>query len=118
MVQSDFLQASSAGGKVTVASMVESIVGCKWSVRLLHLIADGQQRPSALLKSCPGLSAKVMNQRLQKMMRFGIVERMVFGDKPPIEVQYRLTKFGSRFMRILNEVRCLQEELDHERGAK
>ncbi len=100
---------------IPVAAMVESIVGCKWSVRLLQLCADGPARPSAMLRACPGLSAKVMNERLRKMMRFGILERAVFGDKPPIEVQYRLTAFGRRFMRILEEVRRLQAELD--RGA-
>ncbi|HXH25665.1 MAG TPA: helix-turn-helix domain-containing protein [Vicinamibacterales bacterium] len=97
---------------VPVASMVESIVGCKWSVRLLQLCADGHRRPSALLRACPGLSAKVMNERLRKMIRFGILERTVCGDKPPLEVEYRLTPFGRRFLRILDEVRRLQEDVD------
>jgi DNA-binding HxlR family transcriptional regulator len=100
----------------TVAAMVESIVGCKWSVRLLELCAAGHRRPSAMLRACPGLSAKVMNERLRKMMRFGIVERAVRGDKPPIEVEYRLTRFGRRFLRILDEVRRLQEALDRGRA--
>lgn len=100
------------GSAIRVASMVESIVGCKWSVRLLQLCADGQTRPGAFLRACPGLSAKVMNERLRKMTRFGIVNRTVFGDKPPIEVEYLLTPFGRRFLRILDEVRQLQEALD------
>ncbi len=95
-----------------VASMVESIVGCKWSVRLLRLLADGYIRPSALLRACPGLSTKVMNERLQKMMRFGIVQRTVFGEKPPIEVEYVLTQFGNHFIHILDEVQRLQEAVD------
>lgn len=95
-----------------VASMVESIVGCKWSVRLLQLLGDGQNRPSALLRACPGLSTKVMNERLRKMMRFGIIQRTVFGEKPPIEVEYRLTPFGSRFVHILDEIQRLQEAID------
>jgi DNA-binding HxlR family transcriptional regulator len=97
---------------IPVSSMVESIVGCKWSVRLLDLCADGQRRPSAFLRACPGLSAKVMNERLKKMSRFGILERTVFGDKPPVEVEYRMTPFGRRFMGILKEVRRLQAEVD------
>jgi DNA-binding HxlR family transcriptional regulator len=101
--------------RVSVAAMVESIVGCKWSVRLLQLCADGHARPSGLLRACPGLSAKVMHERLRKMLRFGIVERAVRGEKPPIEVEYRLTPFGRRFLRILDEVRRLQDALD--RGA-
>ena len=95
-----------------VASMVESIVGCKWSVGLLRLLADGHARPSELLRLSPGLSAKVMNERLRKMTGFGIVRRTVHGEKPPIEVEYRLTPFGEGFMRILEEVRRLQAEVD------
>ena len=100
------------GGGIPVAAMVESIVGCKWSVRLLQLCADGHTRPSALLRASPGLSAKVMNERLRKMIRFGILRRTVLGEKPPVEVEYRLTPFGRRFLRILGEVRRLQEAVD------
>ena len=102
------------GKSVPVASMVENIVRCKWSLRLLQLCADGHTRPSAFLRACPGLSAKVMNERWRKMVRFGIVRRTVFGEKPPIEVKYLLTAFGRRFMGILEEVRRLQEAVDHE----
>jgi DNA-binding HxlR family transcriptional regulator len=106
------MPAAREGSAISVASMVESIVGCKWSVRLLQLCADGHRRPSAFLRACPGLSAKVMNERLHKMMRFGILRREVFGEKPPVEVEYRLTPFGLRFTRILDEVRRLQADVD------
>jgi DNA-binding HxlR family transcriptional regulator len=97
---------------VAVAEMVESIVGCKWSMRILQLCAEGLTRPSAFLRACPGLSAKVMNERWRKMLRYGIVERTVIGAKPPVEVEYRLTGFGHRFLGILDEVRKLQDDLD------
>jgi DNA-binding HxlR family transcriptional regulator len=99
---------------IPVASMVENIVGCKWSVGLLLLLADGCSRPSALLRASTGLSAKVMNERLRKMLRFGIVRRTVFGDKPPVEVDYVLTPFGRRFIGIIEEVRRLQAAVDNE----
>ncbi len=105
---------SSGEQPIPVASMVESIIGCKWSVRLLQLCAEDHRRPSAFLRSCPGLSSKVMNERLRKMTRFGILERTVFGEKPPVEVDYRLTPLGRRFMQILEEVRRLQEAIDHD----
>ncbi len=95
-----------------VAEMVESIVGCKWSLRLLQLCKDGTTRPNAIRRACVGLSAKVMNERLQKLTRFGILERTVLGDKPPIEVNYALTGFGRRFCTILDEVQRLQLALD------
>lgn len=104
--------ASTDDRPILVAAMVESIIGCKWSLGILGLLAAGCHRPSALLRASPGLSAKVMNERLQKMMRFGIVNRTVFGAKPPVEVEYLLTPLGQRFMRIIEEVRRLQEAVD------
>ncbi|AGG89597.1 winged helix-turn-helix transcriptional regulator [Rhodanobacter denitrificans] len=104
--------ANAAPAPVPVASMVESIVGCKWSIRLLQLCAEGNHRPSALLRACTGLSAKVMNERLRKMTRFGIMHRTVHGEKPPVEVEYRLTPFGRRFMGILEEVQRLQQAVE------
>jgi|SRR5690606_9444004 len=101
-----------------VAAMVENVVGCKWSVRLLQLCAQGDRRPSEFLRACEGLSAKVLNERLRKLTRYGIVQRRVHGEKPPIEVEYRLTPFGLRFMGILDEVRRLQEAVDEERVGR
>ncbi len=109
------IPASNDAKAIPVASMVESIVGCKWSVGLLRLLADGCSRPSAILRASTGLSAKVMNERLRKMLHFGIVSRTVVGDKPPVEVEYVLTPFGRRFMGIIDEVRRLQKAVD--RGA-
>ncbi|MCS6885063.1 MAG: helix-turn-helix domain-containing protein [Acidobacteriota bacterium] len=92
--------------------MVESIIGCKWSLHLLKLCAEGYRRPSEFLKASPGLTAKVMNERLRKMLKFGILNRTVYGEKPPFEVEYTFTPFGRRFMNLIDEVRRLQEELD------
>ncbi|MBE0565919.1 MAG: helix-turn-helix transcriptional regulator [Krumholzibacteria bacterium] len=106
------IHASNDAKAIPVASMVESIVGCKWSVGLLGLLAGGCSRPSAILRASTGLSAKVMNERLRKMLRFGIVRRTVHGEKPPVEVEYVLTPFGRRFIGIIDEVRRLQEAVD------
>ncbi|HEV2246686.1 MAG TPA: winged helix-turn-helix transcriptional regulator [Terriglobia bacterium] len=87
---------------------------CKWSVRLLQLCAEGKRRLSLILRACPGLSAKVMNERLHKMIRFGILQRTVFGEKPPVEVEYRLTNLGNRCVAIIDQVRRLQEDVDRQ----
>ena len=99
-------------GRPDVAEMVESVVGCKWSMRVLSLCSTGTTRPSAIQRACPGLSAKVMNERFRKLIRFGILSRSVRGEKPPIEVDYQLTPFGRRFVRILDEVERLQDSVN------
>ena len=112
------IQASSeSSGELTpdefpVALKVENVLGCKWSIHLLQLLADGYARPSEILRACPGLSAKVMNERWRMMIRFGIIRRTVLGDRPPIRVEYVLTGVGRRFIGILDEVRRLQKDID------
>ncbi len=92
--------------------MLESILGCKWSLQILSSVRGGLTRPSEFLRAIPGLTPKVMNERLRKLVEFGILEREVVGDKPPIEVHYKLTPFGKKFSRLLDEISRLQEELD------
>ena len=95
---------------ISVAAMVESIVGCKWSLAVLGAVRAGVQRPGALEQSIPGLSKKVLNQRLAKLVRFGILEKQSF-DELPQRVEYRLTAFGLRFSAVLDSVDALQREL-------
>lgn len=95
-----------------VARMVEDIVGCKWSLCVLDLVAEGVNRPGAMQKRIAGLSTKVLSERLRKLHRFGIVQRQVFAEVPP-RVEYRLTQFGQRFNAVLTAIR----ELDDSRPA-
>jgi DNA-binding HxlR family transcriptional regulator len=90
------------------ARMIEDIVGCKWSLTVLGLVAAGVGRPGAMQRRTPGLSAKVLNERLRKLLRFGIIDREVFAEVPP-RVEYRLTSFGRKFDGVLREIALLDE---------
>ena len=91
--------------------MVEDMVGCKWSLAVLGRIRDGVQRPGEIERAIEGLSKKVMNERLRKLQRYGIVEKRVFPEVPP-RVEYRLIAFGKKFAKVLDGIERLQGELD------
>ncbi|MEO0586164.1 MAG: helix-turn-helix domain-containing protein [Planctomycetota bacterium] len=95
---------------LTVHQMVESIVGCKWSMAVLGSIRGGVVRPNAIERGHPGLSSKVLNERLNKLLRFGLVERTVYPETPP-RVEYTLTELGREFGGLIDEVGRLQERL-------
>lgn len=97
----------------SVARMVEDIVGCKWSLTVLELVRRGIHRPGAMEHAVPGLSAKVLNERLRKLMRFGILQKESYPEIPP-RVEYRLTEFGARFSAILDSIDALERELSTE----
>lgn len=96
------------------ARMVEDIVGCKWSLAVLERVRSGVSRPGALEHSLPGLSTKVLNERLRKLQRYGIVSRTAYPEVPP-RVEYALTPFGRKFVQVLDGVAALERELAQER---
>lgn len=102
--------AQSASG-VPVSQMVESVVGCKWSLHVLACVRKGVTRPGAMERAAPGLSAKVLSERLDKFVRFGVLEKRSYPEVPP-RVEYSLTAFGEKFIRVIDEVERLQGELD------
>lgn len=95
----------------SAAVMLEYIVGCKWSIRILTLIRQGVDRPGAITRSIDGLTTKVQGDCLNKMVGFGILERVAYGEIPP-RVEYKLTILGKRFVSILDAVSELQHEIN------
>ncbi|TNE88861.1 MAG: transcriptional regulator [Gammaproteobacteria bacterium] len=95
------------------ARMVEAIYGCKWSLTVYQLLANGINRPGEMVRSVEGLSTKVLNECLRKNVQFGILEKRTFNEIPP-RVEYATTAFGKKFLRIVDELEALQEEIDED----
>ena len=94
-----------------VEILLEEVIGCRWTISVLGAVARGVRRPGALERHIEGISAKVLSDRLSHFTRAGIFERVAFPEIPP-RVEYRLTDFGKKFMRLLKEVEKLQAELN------
>ena len=94
-----------------VEILLEEVIGCRWTISVLGAVAKGIHRPGALERHIEGISTKVLSDRLRHFTRAGIFERVQFPEIPP-RVEYRLTEFGRKFKRLLNEVEKLQAELN------
>lgn len=92
-----------------VSRMVEDIVGCKWSLAVLDLVRRGVRRPGAMEHAIDGLTAKVLNERLRKLQRYGILSKHSYPEIPP-RVEYALTPFGRKFSVILRQIARLDSE--------
>jgi len=93
------------------ARMVETIYGCKWSLTVYQMLAEGINRPGEMVRSTDGLTTKVLNQCLKRNVEFGILEKQVFNELPP-RVEYKVTTFGEKFLNILVQLEHLQAEID------
>lgn len=94
-----------------VARIVEDVVGCKWSLAVLGAVRSGVYRPGAMEHAIDGLSKKVLNERLSKLVRFGILEKQAYSELPP-RVEYRFTPFGEKFLGVLDGIDALQRGID------
>lgn len=95
------------------ARMVETIYGCKWSLTVYQLLNKGVNRPGEMVRQVEGLSTKVLNACLKRNTDFGILEKAIYNELPP-RVEYSVTAFGEKFLRILDDIEKLQAELDQE----
>ena len=102
---------SARRGGTTVTEMFESCIGCKWTLHVLAEIRKGVNRPGALERTAPGLTAKVLNERLAKLTRFGVIARTSYPEIPP-RVEYTLTPFGQRFVKVLDQIESLRDEME------
>lgn len=91
--------------------VIEDVLGCKWTVVVLRAIANGTNRPGVLTRTISGLSAKVLNQRLRKLLRYSIISRKVFNEIPP-KVEYALTPLGRRIAKVLTELDRIENDLE------
>jgi DNA-binding HxlR family transcriptional regulator len=91
--------------------MVEDVIGCKWTLHVLAQVRAGVQRPGQLVRTADGLTTKVLNERLSKLVRYGVLEKVSYPEVPP-RVEYHLTTLGSRLNTVLDAIRSLQDDVD------
>jgi DNA-binding HxlR family transcriptional regulator len=98
----------------SIHRIVEDVVGCKWTLHVLAQVRGGVHRPGALVRTAEGLTTKVLNERLSKLVRYGVLEKQSFPEVPP-RVEYRLTPMGERLNGVLDAIAALQDDVDRQR---
>jgi DNA-binding HxlR family transcriptional regulator len=69
------------------------LLGGKWTVEVLYLLANGKRRYSEVYYEVGEVSKKVLTRTLRKLEREGLVSRTVQPFAPP-RVEYSLTPRG------------------------
>ncbi len=70
-----------------------SLVGDKWTVLVIMLLAEGPRRFNELKRMIGGISQRMLTFTLRDLEREGLVTRTVFPTIPP-RVDYELTDLG------------------------
>ena len=72
---------------------VLELLGAKWSVDILYLLATGTRRYSEVLYEVGEISKKTLTQTLRTLEQAGLVARSV-QPEVPVRVEYSLTPLG------------------------
>ncbi|MEW5977586.1 MAG: helix-turn-helix domain-containing protein [Acidobacteriota bacterium] len=72
---------------------VLNLVGDKWSVLLIALLAHGPKRFNELRREVEGISQRMLTLTLRRLERDGLLTRTVLPTNPP-RVDYELTALG------------------------
>ncbi|MFX0185904.1 MAG: winged helix-turn-helix transcriptional regulator [Candidatus Hodarchaeota archaeon] len=72
----------------------------KWSIEVIRDIWFGNERFTEILEANPGLSSKVLSQRLRELQKYGIIDKRIV-SKSPIRARYELTEKGQALNRIM-----------------
>lgn len=92
----------------TAYRCLEDVIGCKWSVSVLLATGAGVIRPGAMEKHIPGISTKVLSERLRKLTKYGLLTQHRYAESPP-RTEYELTEFGREVVRLVGQIRELDE---------
>ncbi|UZT99588.1 helix-turn-helix domain-containing protein [Chryseobacterium fluminis] len=85
-------------------SLAMDLVGGKWKTVILYHLKDGEKRYSELRKELFSITEMTLSLQLKQLEKDGLITRKVFGDKPPIRVEYSLTDFGRTFIPVLDAI--------------
>ena len=69
------------------------ILGGRWTNEIVRALLGGASRFSEITGAIPGLSDRLLSERLKVLETEGVVTRTVVPDKP-VRVEYRLTDKG------------------------
>jgi DNA-binding HxlR family transcriptional regulator len=102
-------------GERSAYQRLEDVVGCKWSAAVVGALQRGVNRPGKLERYIPGISTKVLTERLRKLLDYGIVTREEHAGAVQ-HVEYTLTPTGRKLAGIIEQLHDLED--DHRKTAR
>jgi DNA-binding HxlR family transcriptional regulator len=80
------------------------LIGKRWTGAILSSLTDGPLRFGELARAIPGLSDRLLSQRLRELEREDLVERTV-EPGTPVKVTYALTPKGAELGPAIQELK-------------
>lgn len=95
--------------KVCPSRTVLARVGQKWTVLSMVALREQPARFGDIQRRLQGVSQKMLTQTLRVMERDGLVERIVY-DERPLRVEYGLTPLALTLLPLVSELKEWAED--------
>jgi DNA-binding HxlR family transcriptional regulator len=76
------------------------LIGRRWTGAIVRALLTGSNRFGEILERVPGLSDRLLSERLRELEAAGIVTRSVFPEVP-VRIEYALTEKGRELEAIV-----------------
>jgi DNA-binding HxlR family transcriptional regulator len=90
-------------GACQAITLVFALLGKRWSGLILVTLLDGPARFSQIVQLVPGVSERMLSERLSELASAGLITRQV-DEGPPVNVFYELTRRGEALRPSLAEL--------------
>ncbi|MCZ8181678.1 MAG: helix-turn-helix domain-containing protein [Beijerinckiaceae bacterium] len=80
-----------------------ALIGGAWTPNIIWYLSGGPRRFSELRGDLPGISSKVLTQRLRELEQSGVASRHVLPTSPP-SVEYALTELGHDLLPAIRSI--------------
>ena len=80
------------------------LIGKRWTGAIISALTGGPLRFGELARAVPGLSDRLLSQRLRELEEEGLVEREVEAGTP-VRVTYSLTEKGAELRPAISELK-------------
>lgn len=85
------------------------IIGRRWTGAILRVLLSGETRFARIAHGVPGLSDRLLSERLKELEAEGLVLREVTPDTP-VRIEYHLTQKGRSLFGVVQAVAEWAEE--------
>jgi DNA-binding HxlR family transcriptional regulator len=79
------------------------MIGRRWTGAIIRALADGAVRFGDIVAAVPGISDRMLSERLKELEAEGLVQRDVFPEHP-VRIEYRLTAKGQDLGAVMDAI--------------
>jgi DNA-binding HxlR family transcriptional regulator len=79
------------------------LIGRRWTGAILSALLKGATRFTDIIHAVPGLSDRLLSERLKELEASGIVQRIVHPETP-VRIEYRLTEKGLELNEVVEQL--------------